>query len=396
MRLPILTMIILIVVNVFVDIYIWRCIVNKERKRWPGVVYAWSSLFFIIFIIVTVALPRRSGSDTVLLAVMWMLYTYLSVYISKYVFCIISFIGLIPRLWRGKRWKAMNIIGSVAAIAVFVTMWWGALINRTRYQIKEVEIEFADLPDAFDGYRVLQFSDFHVGTYGSDTTFVSEIVDVINNQSADLVLFTGDIVNRRTDELLPQVKPLSRLKAADGVYSILGNHDYGDYKKWPSAEMKSENMDMMYRLQRDMGWNLMNNRSEYIRRGNDSIALIGVENWGDPPFTVYGDLDKAYPMQSDSTFKILMTHNPAHWSEKIADNDTVNIALSLSGNTHAMQCQIGSWSPAEWRYDNWGGLYDDLSSRHKLYVNIGLGTVALPARIGVTPEITVLTLRKAH
>lgn len=396
MRLPILTMIILIVVNVFVDIYIWRCIVNKERKRWPGVVYAWSSLFFIIFIIVTVALPRRSGSDTVLLAVMWMLYTYLSVYISKYVFCIISFIGLIPRLWRGKRWRAMNIIGSVAAIAVFVTMWWGALINRTRYQIKEVVIEFADLPDAFDGYRVLQFSDFHVGTYGSDTTFVSEIVDVINNQSADLVLFTGDIVNRRTDELLPQVKPLSRLKAADGVYSILGNHDYGDYKKWPSAEMKSENMDMMYRLQRDMGWNLMNNRSEYIRRGNDSIALIGVENWGDPPFTVYGDLDKAYPMQSDSTFKILMTHNPAHWSEKIADNDTVNIALSLSGHTHAMQCQIGSWSPAEWRYDNWGGLYDDLSSRHKLYVNIGLGTVALPARIGATPEITVLTLRKAH
>lgn len=389
-------MIILIVVNVFVDIYIWRCIVNKERKRWPGVVYAWSSLFFIIFIIVTVALPRRSGSDAVLLAVMWMLYTYLSVYISKYVFCIISFIGLIPRLWRGKRWKVMNIIGSVAAIAVFVTMWWGALINRTRYQIKEVVIEFADLPDAFDGYRVLQFSDFHVGTYGSDTTFVSEIVDVINNQSADLVLFTGDIVNRRTDELLPQVKPLSRLKAADGVYSILGNHDYGDYKKWPSAEMKSENMDMMYRLQRDMGWNLMNNRSEYIRRGNDSIALIGVENWGDPPFTVYGDLDKAYPMQSDSTFKILMTHNPAHWSEKIADNDTVNIALSLSGHTHAMQCQIGSWSPAEWRYDNWGGLYDDLSSRHKLYVNIGLGTVALPARIGATPEITVLTLRKAH
>lgn len=396
MRLPILTMIILIVVNVFVDIYIWRCIVNKERKRWPGVVYAWSSLFFIIFIIVTVALPRRSGSDAVLLAVMWMLYTYLSVYISKYVFCIISFIGLIPRLWRGKRWKAMNIIGSVAAIAVFVTMWWGALINRTRYQIKEVVIEFADLPDAFDGYRVLQFSDFHVGTYGSDTTFVSEIVDVINNQRADLVLFTGDIVNRRTDELLPQAKPLSRIKAADGVYSILGNHDYGDYKKWPSAEMKSENMDMMYRLQRDMGWNLMNNRSEYIRRGNDSIALIGVENWGDPPFTVYGDLDKAYPMQSDSTFKILMTHNPAHWSEKIADNDTVNIALSLSGHTHAMQCQIGSWSPAEWRYDNWGGLYDDLSSRHKLYVNIGLGTVALPARIGATPEITVLTLRKAH
>lgn len=396
MRLPILTMIILIVVNVFVDIYIWRCIVNKERKRWPGVTYAWSSLFFIIVIIVTVALPRRSGSDAVLLAVMWMLYTYLSVYLSKYVFCIISFIGLIPRLWRGKRWKAMNIIGSVAAVAVFLTMWWGALINRTRYQIKEVEIEFADLPDAFDGYRVLQFSDFHVGTYGSDTTFVSEIVDVINNQRADLVLFTGDIVNRRTDELLPQVKPLSRLKAADGVYSILGNHDYGDYKKWPSAEMKSENMNMMYSLQRDMGWNLMNNRSEYIRRGNDSIALIGVENWGDPPFTVYGDLDKAYPMQSDSTFKILMTHNPAHWSEKIADNDTVNIALSLSGHTHAMQCQIGSWSPAEWRYDNWGGLYDDLSSRHKLYVNIGLGTVALPARIGATPEITVLTLRKAH
>ncbi len=256
--------------------------------------------------------------------------------------------------------------------------------------------EFADLPEDFDGYKIVQFSDFHVGTYGSDTAFVSEVVDVMNGLGADAIFFTGDIVNRRTGELTPFVKPLSRLHAPDGVYSILGNHDYGDYCTWESDADKAENLEEMKSLQKEMGWELLNNSTVYLREGADSIALVGVENWGEPPFKAYGDLDKAYPNQSDSVFKILLTHNPMHWVERISGNDTVNIDLALSGHTHAMQMQIGGWSPSKWRYPTWGGLYGDESGAHKLYVNIGLGTVAIPARIGATPEITLITLKRAR
>lgn len=389
-------MIILMVVNVFVDYYIWRRITAVARRRFWGVAYAWSSLLCLLFLVVTICLPRRSGSDSMLVCIMWMLYAYFSVYIPKYIFCLISFIGYLPRLWRQKSWRLPAVIGAVAAVAVFGVMWWAALINRTSVQIKQVEVMVDNLPERFDGYKIAQFSDFHVGTYGNDTTFVSEVVDKLNGLDVDAIMFTGDIVNRRTDELLPFVGVLSRLDAPDGVYSILGNHDYGDYCEWQSDEAKRANMALMNDLQRKMGWRLLNNETEFIYRGGDSIAVVGVENWGDPPFTVYGDLDKAYPCQSDSTFKLLLTHNPVHWVEKIADNDTINIGLSLSGHTHAMQMEVGGVSPAAWRYPTWGGLYNDSDGSHKLYVNIGLGTVAIPARIGATPEITVLTLKKSH
>ena len=393
MRLPLLAIIVLILIGVFVDCYIWRQIVDSSRRRWRGVAYAWSSLLMLIFIIVAVSLPRRSGSDGTLLCVMWMLYAYFSVYIPKYLYCIISFIGLIPRLWHGRRWTVFNPIATIVAVVVFVVMWWAAVVNRISYQIKEVTIEFADLPKEFDGYKILQFSDFHVGTYGNDTAFVSEVVDVMNGLGADAIVFTGDIVNRRTDELLPFVEPLSRLHAPDGVYSILGNHDYGDYSTWKSPEEKADNLKLLRTLQKNMGWRLLDNSTAYLYSGGDSIALIGVENWGEPPFKTYGDLDKAYPEQSDSVFKILLTHNPMHWVNMIADNDSVNIDLALSGHTHAMQMQIGRWSPSKWRYPTWGGLYSDKGDNHKIYVNIGLGTVAIPARIGATPEITLITLK---
>ncbi|MCM1094057.1 MAG: metallophosphoesterase [Lachnospiraceae bacterium] len=396
MRLPVLIVTVLILIGIFVDYYIWKQIVAASKRRWQGVVYAWSSLFMLIFVIVAVCLPRRSGSDATLNCVMWMLYGYCTIYIPKYLYCIISSIRAIPALWRSRRrWNFFQPIAATVAVLVFIVMWWAAIVNRISYQVKEVEIEFAGLPEDFDGYKIVQFSDFHVGTYGSDTAFVSEVVDVMNGLGADAIFFTGDIVNRRTDELLPFVKPLSRLHAPDGVFSILGNHDYGDYSTWKSEEDKAENLEKMKSLQGGMGWNLLNNETVYLHEGADSIALIGVENWGEPPFNVYGDLDKAYPCQSDSIFKILLTHNPMHWVEKVADNDTVNIGLALSGHTHAMQMQIGNWSPSKWRYDTWGGEYGDKSGERKLYVNIGLGTVAIPARIGATPEITLITLKRA-
>ncbi len=396
MRLSILVMLVVMIVNVFVDYLIWRRIVRNSHLRWPGVAYAWSSLLLLIVAIVAISLPRRGGSDTVLLIDMWLLYFYFSIYLPKYFYLIISSIGRLPRLWHGRCWSMFEWIGGIVAFVTFIIMWWSAAVNRLNYQVREVTVEFADLPAAFDGYRIAQFSDFHVGTYGHDTAYVSKIVDVINELHPDAVVFTGDIVNRRTEELTPFIDVLSRISARDGVYSILGNHDYGDYVEWPSAEAKKQNLAQMKQLHGEMGWKLLDNKSDILWRGGDSIAMIGVENVGDPPFTVYGDLDKSYPDLADSTFKILLSHNPAHWVKDIADNDSVNIDLTLSGHTHAMQMQIGSWSPAKWRYPTWGGLYDDRSESHKLYVNIGLGAVGIPARVGATPEITLITLKRGR
>jgi len=297
-------------------------------------------------------------------------------------------------LFHKERLSWLSVAGGFFAILTFLLIWWGALVGRYRIQVNEVEISVANLPDSFDGYKIVQFSDIHVGTFGSDTAFVKQLVDRINAENGDLIVFTGDIVNRKTDELLPFVSVFSELEAPDGVISILGNHDYGDYSDWPDSVSKAENMSMLYDLNKKMGWNLLSNSHEYIYNGTDSIAIIGVENVGDPPFKIYGSLKNSYPDLHDSVVKILLTHNPAHWSQEVDGSDK-NIALTLSGHTHAMQMELFGVSPAVFRYKTWGGLYNDENNRHQLYVNIGTGTVGLPMRLGATPEITVFTLRKA-
>lgn len=397
MRLPVIPVLILMLLNMGIDWFIY-CVLRQKRHPLLAWIHAAVSGLLQLALVVAVCLPRRSGSDTVLLTVMWMLYGYFSVYIPKFIAAFFLLLGRMPRLWHERDWRMVPVIGWIMAFATFAVMWWGALINRLDWQVVEQELWFDNLPVAFDGYRIVQLSDLHVGTYGCDTTCLSQVVDEVNGLHPDVIYFTGDIVNRRSGELAPMTGTLSRLKAPGGVYAILGNHDYGDYSEWGSREAKRDNMRLMYDLQKRMGWRLLLNESEMVARGNDSIALIGVENVGDPPFTVYGDLNEAYPTVGDSLFKILLTHNPAHWVEDIADNDSVNVDLSLSGHTHAMQMEVDMFghrfSPSAWRYPTWGGLYTDKSGRHKLYVNIGMGTVAIPARIGAKPEITVLTLRK--
>lgn len=396
MRLPILPMILLIAFNILVDGYIWAVLRRAACRTWVLRTHVVLSLLLVVYAAVIVALPRRRGGDALLLADMWMLYSYFTVYVPKLVFVVVSLFAMLPRLWHRSISRPVLWAGGVAALATCGVMWWGALVNRVTCEVKEEELYFDDLPPAFDGYRIAQFSDFHVGTYGTDTTFVAEVVDSINALHPDVIFFTGDIVNRRTDELPPFVEPLSRLMAPDGVISIMGNHDYGDYSEWPSPDAKSDNLSRMHALHKEMGWKLLLNSTAMIYKGTDSVAVVGVENWGDPPFTVYGDLNKAYPAVGDSIFKILLTHNPAHWVEEVARQDSVNIPLSLSGHTHAMQIEIAGWSPAEFRYPTWGGLYADPDGSHRLYVNIGLGAVALPMRIGATPEITLITLRRGQ
>ena len=376
------------------DFYLFLAAWKRCRKLTAAKFQLWQSVFFLVYIIVFLCLPKRGESDMMLQLSMWMLFVYLTIYAGKFIFVLFDLSASIPLLWHGKRVQWLSKVGIVAGVLAFGAMWWGALVNRKQICVKELTVAIDGLPESFSGYRVVQISDLHLGTFGTDTIFVSRLVDKINAVNPDLVVFTGDIVNRKSDEIRPFVAPLSRIDAKDGVLSILGNHDYGDYIHWDSPEEKEMNMEQLMDLQLEMRWELLTNSSTVIygNHPGDSIVVIGVENWGEPPFPTYGDLTMAYSTPGDSAVKILLSHNPVHWQREIAPVDSVKIDLTLSGHTHAMQVAFGSLSPAALRYKTWRGLHDSPDGRRPLYVNIGAGTVGVPMRVGATPEVTVFTL----
>lgn len=393
MRIPLLFLITVIVLSLLVDGYIYIMVRRRCVSKVPARLQLVSAVLLYMALIVGVSMPRRSGDDGSLLFIMWVLFGYMTFIMPKLVFVVVDAVALLPVLWHGRCWRWLSLTGGVIAIVAFLAMWWGALVNRFRVDVREVDFEFPHLPAAFDGFKIVQISDLHVGTYGDDDRFVRKLVGVINGLHPDAVMFTGDIVNRHSSELIPFVDALSGIEAPYGVFSILGNHDYGDYADWPSEADKAADVAALCAMQESMGWKLLLNQTEFMHSGRDSIAVIGVENIGDPPFRIYGSLHKAYPAVGDSVSKILLSHNPAHWTDSIAGHDDVNIALTLSGHTHAMQIEVAGLSPAAMRYATWGGMYGDEAGRHALYVNIGAGTVGMPMRLGATPEITLITLK---
>lgn len=415
MRFPFLAFLSLLAVSILLDYIIYSDIKHRcRRKLWPRI-YGGSSIACWIFLIVLFLLPKRNVEDSVI-PQMWMLFSYLSLYIGKLVYAIFALLGLIPLLFKRPRFPIGPWLGLPLGLLAIGTMWYGVAVTRHKIQTIAITVYSQNLPELFEGYRAVQISDLHTGTWGNDTTFVSALVDSINALHPDVIFFTGDIVNRRTEELAPFRNILSRLKAPDGVFSVLGNHDYGDYLDWDSLEEKKANNLLLARWEAEMGWQLLNNTHRFITRRitegemerADSIVLIGCENWGNPPFIRYGTLEKAYPMSKDSVynlndnrFKVLLTHDPAHWLGRVTDHS--NIDLTLSGHTHAMQFEIrtGSfvWTPAQWMYPVWGGLYGQENHEGKpiqLYINIGSGEVGMPFRIGAVPEITLITLRKGE
>lgn len=400
MRLPVIMMSILFIVNFCADFIIWRDVKRSFKNRWQTKAVIALLLSIWALLIIAVLSPRRdAGAD--LQPIMWMLYTFLSLFIPKLLYALFSLLSRVSLFWRAKHLSVLKYIGGVLAIVSFVAIWWGALVTRNDIEVTRQTVKFENLPKSFDDYKIVHISDIHAGTWGTDTAFLSNMVDTVNALNPDLVLFTGDIVNRNTKEIYPFVNALSRLKAKQGVYSVLGNHDYGDYMDWSSAIERERNNRELIDVQNKMGWRMLNNEHCWVRKDNDSIAIIGVENWGEPPFSVYGDLRKAYSNLNDENFKVLLTHNPEHWKREVSEIS--NIDLSLSGHTHGMQfvLQFGDWkwSPAEWKYKEWGGLYtkeNPEGKELKLYVNIGLGEVALPFRLGATPEVTLITLKKEN
>lgn len=264
MRVPVISLIILFLFSFLVDWYIWsdiRKYASQKHRKTYGIVYAVLSALLWIYLIVVVCLPRRDVGESIT-PVMWMLFSYFTVYISKFVYMVCSLIG---RLFR-KHVNYGAYIGIGLGLLTGFSMMWGALVTRYDIEVTHADIYSDRLPKGFDNFKIVQFSDAHVGTWGNDTTFISALVDSINAQQPDVIFFTGDIVNRITSELDPFVKPLSRLNAPYGVYSILGNHDYGDYADWESEEEHRNNNQRLYRMQEQMGWKMLNNDSEIIRQ----------------------------------------------------------------------------------------------------------------------------------
>ena len=404
MRIPLLAAVLLAVFAVVSDLYILKDIRQYSSARHRRVFSRVYTVFMVlcwILVAVTLCFPKRSEEHSIL-GLMWMLFTTLSIYIPKFLYCICSLMG---RLFSRKGVNRGALVGVPVALLVFIVIWWGCLFTRHDIVVNEVDVVSDKLPESFDGFEVLQFSDAHVGTWGTDTAFVSKLVDSINNRKADLILFTGDIVNRRSSELDPFVKIFSRLKAPYGVYGVHGNHDYAGYVTWKNPGDANKDVARLDSMMRVMGWKILNNHTGFVAKDNDSIVVIGVENWGEPPFNQLGDLGKSYPEDAgklhglnDGMFKILLTHNPEHWSQVVTKIS--NIDLSLAGHTHAMQCMIKigdwKWSPSKYRYEQWGGMYSDTAkdgNPMNLYVNIGVGEVGFPARIGAAkPERTLFRL----
>ncbi|GAA6423726.1 metallophosphoesterase [Bacteroides fragilis] len=307
----------------------------------------------------------------------------------KLIFTICSIIGRPFNRWLHWSRKPFVATGLVLATLNAALILYGSMVGKDRFEVKEVTFRSPRLPEAFNGYRIVQLSDIHIGSWQGNAKSLQRMVDLVNAQKPDLIVFTGDLVNNRAAELDGFEEILSQLHATDGVYSILGNHDYGPYYRWKSKRDQVNNLNDLKKRQADMGWILLNNEHTLLHRGNDSIALIGVENEGEPPFSQHGDLTKAQA-GTNGLFKLLLSHNPTHWRREVLPQSDID--LMLAGHTHAMQLAIGHHSPASWIYPEWGGMY--MEDNRGLYVNVGMGFVGLPFRFGAWPEITVITLDK--
>ncbi|MEJ7678884.1 MAG: metallophosphoesterase [Segetibacter sp.] len=284
-------------------------------------------------------------------------------------------------------WLGIGVGGSFFASFIY------GFSNKYNYQVKRVKLTYDNLPAGFRGLKIVQISDVHSGSFGNKKA-VQRGIDMILNENADIILFTGDLVNDQAGEMQTYMDVFNRLKAPMGVFSTLGNHDYGDYVQWPSPDAKIRNLENLKRIQGQLGWRLLMNEHVPLERNGDTIALLGIENWSAlARFPKYGKMDLAYSGTEKYKFKILMSHDPTHWDAEVRPKYS-DIDLALAGHTHGMQFGLETpffrWSPVQWVYKQWAGLYEE--GNQKLYVNRGYGFIGYPGRVGILPEITVIEL----
>jgi predicted MPP superfamily phosphohydrolase len=420
LRNPFLFSLIFSIIILAIDFYSYSGVKKLTKKYSQKVKRIVFYLFWIVPALLIAALflfaifNRTIESANVIVYFHYISGTFILFYIPKLVFIIFNLIDDLIQLGKrvykkikrttepdkqqGKsisRKQFLTRTGIVIAGLPFISIAYGIKWGKFNYTTRNFTLSFSNLPVSFDGLRIVQISDFHIGSFLNSIDEVDIAVDLINEQNADLLLFTGDFVNNLSSEMDKFIPILNKLTAKNGKYSILGNHDYGDYVRWDSIEEKRNNLDRLVKVQEDLGFKMLINDSQKVSLNDEEIELVGVENWGLPPFPQYGDLNKALSNTTTDSFKILMSHDPTHWDEEILEK--TNIDLTLSGHTHGAQFGIEipgwRWSPVNMRYKRWGGLYNE--GKQSLYVNTGIGFIGFPGRVGMPPEITVIELKRS-
>ena len=394
---------------ILVDIYAFQAVKTLTRNNWIHVSYVILSLIVLGNFIYQFHQPNPSGSFAGERG--YAMGFVLAFMVSKILLTMFMFgedivrfiVALFTKLSSSSdnsfaipsRRKFLSQIALGIAAIPFASLLYGMYKGKYNYKVLSYTMHFEDLPAAFDGYRITQISDIHSGSFDNKEK-IEYAVDLINQQESDTVLFTGDLVNNKATEMDSWVETFSKVSAKDGVYSVLGNHDYGDYVEWGTKQEQEDNLNSLKKVHATMGWDLLLNEHRFLERGGERIAVVGVENWGSGGFKKQGDLDLAGKAVAKEDFKILMSHDPSYWQEKIK-TDPNNYQLTLSGHTHGMQFGIEipgwfKWSPVQYRYQNWAGIYEEFG--RYINVNRGFGYLAYPGRVGIWPEITVIELRK--
>lgn len=374
-------LILLFTIMALPDFYIWFNYIRGKK-----LIFSFLYWLPLVVMIASLFLGLDGIMPRILLRAFFVLF--LCVAIPKMLFSIISIIGQLLSKIMPKALLVRNTIAFGVAVLVLCCAIYGFTYGWKKLTVDEFEVVSSAIPKAFDDYKIVQLSDLHVGTFDHDPAVLDSIVAKVNALHPDLILFTGDLINIRPDELNPYMSILSELKAKDGVYSIMGNHDYCYYDKQASQLEIEERVDDLIQRQREMGWDVLRNEHRIIERNGQKIAIIGVENESLPPHPSLSDLPKALEGVPEDAYKILMTHDPSHWKREVVPN--TDIPLTLSGHTHAMQVKIGKLSPAMLVHDEWGGKSYD--GDQLLNVNIGTGG-NVPFRFGAWPEIGLITLK---
>lgn len=402
--------ILLFVFVAVIEIYAFQAVRTLTKVRW--VLWAYQIISFLIIAYIAYSFTqfdRSVGQNKQTLFTMGLL---LITFIPKMVLGIIMFGEDILRVISGiireflgnnnesflnERRKFVSQIALGAAAIPFLSLLYGVTKGKYNFRVKKKTIYYPDLPENFDGLTITQISDIHSGSF-DDADEINHAIDLINDQESDILLFTGDIVNTHATEMHPWIDTFKRIKTPElGKYSVLGNHDYGEYIAWDTKKEKEDNFEAIKDLHRQIDFKLLLNENVKIKKGNQEIALVGVENWGHN-FKKAGDLPKASEGLTPEDFKILMSHDPSHWEYEVK-NDRNNYHLTLSGHTHGLQFGIEipgfiKWSPVQYVYKQWAGLYE--KAGRYIYVNRGFGFHAYPGRVGIWPEITVLELKRGE
>jgi predicted MPP superfamily phosphohydrolase len=416
MRLRMTTMIFFAIIFLVIDYYVFQGVLVVS-KDWSAV---WKNAFRIGFWIPTVlsigALLWWTFGDPYLMTATTrslILTGLVATYLSKLFAILFLFLD---DLSRGVRWLAnffykgpsgdlpgvaitrsefMSKAALIAATVPFGAMAYGVISGAHDYRVRRKTIKLPNLPKEFDGIKIGQLSDIHSGSFFNKTA-VKGGVEMMLNEKPDLIFFTGDLVNNESSEVKDYIDVFNKLKAPLGVYSVTGNHDYGDYRQWESQRAKTQNFKELIEAHRLLGFNLLMNQHAVIERGGEKIAILGIENWGAGRFTKYGKLDQAYQGSEEAAVKLLLSHDPSHWDAQVRPRYT-DIDVAFAGHTHGFQfgVELGGfkWSPSQYVYKQWAGLYQEGSQY--LYVNRGFGYLGYPGRVGMPPELTIIELKKA-